>query len=114
MKTEKLEYRLYGRTVLNWFTNQRGPERVLASVTITVEQSWNEQMRQAEWHRLGGPREFTWDARQPTAITRCAMQSPKCVVAYGKKEIDMPVTSCTVEKGSTMTISIKELVATLR
>lgn len=114
MKTEKLEYRLYGQVLLNWFTNKRGPEKVVASVVLNVEQTWNEKADQAEWHRIGGPREFTWKAPKTTVVTRCAMESPRIIGTLGKKEILMPMFAATIESGNTVTIVIPEMVATLR
>lgn len=114
MKNEKLEYRIHGQTILNWFSGQRGPEKVIESVVLTVEQTWNTTLDRAEWHRIGGPREFTWKAPKTTIVTGCKMQSPRVIAKLGKKDILMPMYSVTIEIGNTLTITIPELVATLR
>lgn len=116
MKTEKLEYRLYGQVLLNWFTGKRGPEKVLMAVTLKVEQTFNVKEQQAEWYRVGGPREFTWTAKKPTYITRVAMRAPKFAEKWGKKEVNMPMTPPwkATEPRDTITILIPEKVLKVR
>lgn len=113
MRTERLGYRLYGYEVLNWFTDKRGPEKVLASVTLTVEQTWDETAQEARWHRIGGPREFTWKARKTTRVTHCTMDSPRDVRRIGKRDIRMPMWEATIDPGNTVTITVPEKVAKL-
>lgn len=113
MKTEKLEYRLYGQVLLNWFTGKRGPEKVLAFVVLDVEQTWSEKDGEAQWHRIGGPREFTWTAKKTTRVTHCRMEAPKDVRRLGKQEIRMPFYEVTIEPGNSVTITIPEKVAKL-